>query len=59
MLGPAPAPIHKLRGQYRFQIQLHGADATDLANAVRAATADVKPPQNVQWIADVDPLDML
>jgi hypothetical protein len=27
--------------------------------AVRAATSDHKPPQGIQWIADVDPLDML
>jgi primosomal protein N' (replication factor Y) len=59
VLGPAPAPIHKLRGQYRFQIQLHGADAAVLGKTVREATAGLKTPDAVQWIADVDPLDML
>jgi primosomal protein N' (replication factor Y) len=58
-LGPAPAPIHKLRGHYRYQIQLHGADGAALGQAIRAATAALKPPDGVQWIADVDPLDML
>ncbi len=59
VLGPAPAPIPKLRGHYRFQIQLQGADAAALRDAVRAATGAHKPPDEVQWIADVDPLDML
>jgi primosomal protein N' (replication factor Y) len=59
VLGPAPAPIQKLRGHYRFQLQLHGADPTGLRHAVRRALADVKPPDGMQWIADVDPLDML
>jgi primosomal protein N' (replication factor Y) len=59
MLGPAPAPIRKLRGNFRFQMQLHGSDTTAMRNAVRAATGDLKLPEDVQWIADVDPLDML
>ncbi len=59
VLGPAPAPIGKLRGQYRFQIQVHGTDVAALRGAVRAASADLKPPEDVQWIVDVDPLDML
>ena len=59
VLGPAPAPIRKLRGHYRFQIQLHSADAAALRQAVRAAQDALKPPDEVQWIADVDPIDML
>ena len=30
-----------------------------LKRADRAATADLKPPDEVQWIADVDPIDMM
>ena len=59
LLGPAPAPFAKLRGKYRFQIQIQGRDGDKLRSAVREATADLKPPEDVQWIADVDPLDML
>ena len=59
MLGPAPAPFSKLRGKYRFQIQVQGPDGEKLRAAVAAATADLKPPEDVQWIVDVDPLDML
>jgi primosomal protein N' (replication factor Y) len=59
ILGPAPAPITKLRGNFRYQAQLHGPSADALRGAVREAAAQLKPPAGVQWIADVDPLEML
>jgi len=59
VLGPAPAPFPKLRGRYRFQIQVQGPDGQLLRDAIREATADLNPPEHVQWIADVDPLEML
>ncbi|HET6882180.1 MAG TPA: primosomal protein N', partial [Pirellulales bacterium] len=59
VLGPAPAPIAKLRGQHRFQLQVQGSDADAIRAALREATADLKTPDGVQWIIDVDPLDML
>jgi primosomal protein N' (replication factor Y) len=59
ILGPAPAPISRLRGDYRFQIQLQSSDGQLLRSLVRAATTGVKPPDGVSWIVDVDPLDMM
>ena len=59
VLGPAPAPLSKLRGKYRFHLQLQGPDGAMLRDAVRQATEGAKPPEGVHWIADVDPLDML
>jgi primosomal protein N' (replication factor Y) len=59
VLGPAPAPFARLRGKYRFQIQVQGPDGDALRTAVRHATADLRPPEGVRWIVDVDPLDML
>ena len=59
LLGPAPAPFAKLRGKYRFQIQLQGPHGKKLRQSVREATGTLKPPEGVQWIVDVDPLDML
>ncbi len=58
VLCPAPAPFAKLRGLYRYQIQLQGPDAEALRQAVRHAEK-LPPPEHVQWIADVDPVDML
>jgi primosomal protein N' (replication factor Y) len=59
VLGPAPAPIAKLRGKYRFQIQAQSIDGDGLRKAVAAAPAGLKAGEDIQWIVDVDPLDML
>ncbi len=61
VLGPAPAPFPRLRGKYRFQIQLQiqGATAEPLRTAVRDCQQNLPTPDDVQWIADVDPLDMM
>ncbi len=61
VLGPAPAPMAKLRGNYRFQIQLQGLDGPALRAAAATIVYDtkLKPPEEVQWIVDVDPLEMM
>jgi primosomal protein N' (replication factor Y) len=59
VLGPAPCPFARLKGVYRFQIQLHGPDGAELRAAVNDASAKLQKPDDVQWIADVDPVDML
>jgi len=59
VLGPTAAPIAKLRGKFRFHMLIQGPRGGQLHTVVRAATADLKPPNDVQWIVDVDPQDML
>jgi primosomal protein N' (replication factor Y) len=59
ILGPSAAPIAKLRGKHRFHMLLLSASGDLLRSLVHEATKDLKPPDDVQWIADVDPLDML
>jgi primosomal protein N' (replication factor Y) len=59
ILGPAPAPFAKLRGFYRFHIHLHAADGDRLRDRVRSVSLALKTPQDVQWVIDVDPIDML
>ena len=59
VLGPAPAPITRLRDQYRWHLQLHGADGGLLRGLLRTATAPLKTPDGVAWIVDVDPVEML
>ena len=60
--GAWARPRRRLPGcgaNIRFQIQAHGPDGEKLRAAVRQATAGLKPPEDVQWIVDVDPLEML
>ena len=59
VLGRRRRRSANLRGKYRFQMQIQGPDGDSLRQAVAQATAGLKPPDDVQWIVDVDPLDML
>lgn len=60
LLGPAPAPFAKLRGNYRFHIHLHSPDGEYLRQGVEEVSrAKLKVPADVQWIIDVDPIDTL
>ena len=55
VLGPAPAPFERLRGQWRFQILLRGQSGKRLRDLVRAAVPD--PGADV--VVDVDPYELL
>ena len=59
VLGPAPAPITRLRDRFRWHLQVQGPDGGSLRELVRRATAGLQTPDNVAWIIDVDPVEML
>ncbi len=61
ILGPAPPPISKLRGKYRFHILLQSTDAADLGETIRRATETftIADKDDVQYVVDIDPVDML
>jgi len=59
IVGPGAAPIIKLRGQYRFHLQLQALDVSLLQKLVRQATKGFSPPREVIWTVDVDPWDMM
>jgi primosomal protein N' (replication factor Y) len=59
VLGPAPAPITRLRDRFRWHLQVQGPDGDSLRELVRRATAGLQTPDNVAWIIDVDPVEML
>jgi primosomal protein N' (replication factor Y) len=58
VLGPGAAPIARLRGEHRFQLQLQAPQIAALQELVRQATQGFDPPADVRWTADVDPWDM-
>jgi primosomal protein N' (replication factor Y) len=58
ILGPGAAPIARLRGEHRFQLQLQAPNIAALQSLVREATTGFEPAKDVRWIADVDPWDM-
>ena len=59
VLGPAPAPVEKLRGRFRYHIQLLTGQKNALQETITRAKTKIKPPDDVQWIVDIDPQDML
>jgi primosomal protein N' (replication factor Y) len=59
ILGPAPAPITRIRDRFRWHLQVHGPDGDRLRELVSRATASIKTPDKVAWIIDVDPVEML
>ena len=59
ILGPAPAPLAKLRNLYRFHIHLFSVQSDRLREIVRSVSLALKTPPEIQWIVDVDPVDML
>jgi primosomal protein N' (replication factor Y) len=60
VLGPAPAPIARLRGRYRFQILLKGSLFRHVRDAARALQlASARAPREVRVTVDVQPQHML
>jgi primosomal protein N' (replication factor Y) len=58
VLGPAPAPLGKLRGEYRAQIFLKGTRRTAMREALQQALA-ASPELQRRVTVDVDPLSVL
>ena len=59
LLGPAPAPVEKLRGRFRYHIQLLTGQENALQQTITRAQTKIQPQDGVQWIVDIDPQDML
>lgn len=59
VLGPAPCPIAKLRGLFRYHALMSSADGAALREAVRRVMDPLELVESVQWVVDVDPVDLL
>ncbi|HEX9444965.1 MAG TPA: primosomal protein N' [Candidatus Binatia bacterium] len=59
VLGPAPAPILRLRGRYRWQILLKGKKGPALLALAAAAEAGAPRTSRARLHIDVDPYNML
>jgi len=58
VLGPAPAPLVRLRGEHRVQFLLKGTRRADMRRALQAALAEM-PQVRRRVTVDVDPLTVL
>lgn len=59
ILGPAPAPIEKLRNRYRWQILLKGEKSPALSELAQRARSIVPSSGKTRLFVDVDPYNML
>jgi primosomal protein N' (replication factor Y) (superfamily II helicase) len=59
VLGPAPCPIAKLRGLFRYHVLASSPDSERLRACVRGVIEQLEVVEGVQWVVDVDPLDLL
>jgi primosomal protein N' (replication factor Y) (superfamily II helicase) len=59
VLGPAAAPIEKLRNRYRWQLLLRGKQSSALLEFARQARQLLPPGRAVRLHIDVDPYSML
>ena len=59
LLGPAEAPVFRLKGFFRFHFQLQSPSSAVLHQVLRGVVPAVKAPNGVELTIDIDPLDML
>ena len=59
VLGPCKATVEKLRGKYRYHMLLRTDVDAGIQELVARVKKDVVSVDNVQWIVDIDPQDML
>jgi primosomal protein N' (replication factor Y) (superfamily II helicase) len=59
LLGPAEAPVFRLKGYYRYHFQLQSPSPGQLHQLLRAVVPTLRPPHGVEVTVDIDPLNML
>jgi primosomal protein N' (replication factor Y) len=59
VLGPAEAPVFRLKGYYRFHFQLQSPSPALLHQVLRAVLPAQRVPNGVEFTLDIDPFNML
>jgi primosomal protein N' (replication factor Y) len=59
LLGPAEAPVFRLKNYFRFHFQLQSPSPAVLHQLLRAVLPTLRCPSGVEITVDVDPLNML
>jgi primosomal protein N' (replication factor Y) len=57
--GPTPSPIEKVKDEYRYQIWYFCAAATKVVPVLVKLQAEVKWPEDVFQVLDVDPMSLM
>ncbi len=59
LLGPAPAPLYRLRDKYRYRLLLKAERKTNLPELMKNLVESVKSPSSVRVKIDIDPVSFL
>ncbi|MEM9782280.1 MAG: primosomal protein N' [Pseudomonadota bacterium] len=59
VLGPAPAPIARIRGRLRMRLLVRAPKGVDLQGAIRDWLGAVAVPSSVRVVVDIDPQSFL
>ncbi|MHC1697024.1 MAG: primosomal protein N' [Geobacteraceae bacterium] len=59
ILGPAPAPLAKVRGRFRWQILLKAHNRSELKRLLLTFQKEWNPPRILRTSIDIDPVDTL
>jgi primosomal protein N' (replication factor Y) len=59
LLGPAEAPVFRLKGYFRFHFQLQSPSSGTMHQLLREVMPTVRTPHGVELTVDIDPQDML
>ncbi|MRR34576.1 primosomal protein N' [bacterium] len=59
ILGPAPAPMAKVRGRFRWQILVKSGSRTEMKRLLVLFRNQWRPPRVIRTTIDIDPVDTL
>ncbi len=59
MLGPAPAPLERLQGRYRYHLLLKLTPQSQPAASLREALNPLEPRERASLTVDIDPVSLL
>ena len=59
LLGPAPAPVLKIRNLYRYHLRLRASTPRPLQALLHTVPPTLPPPRDVELAIDVDPISLL
>ncbi|GIW78913.1 MAG: primosomal protein N' [Gemmatales bacterium] len=59
LLGPAEAPVFRLKNFFRYHFQLQSSSPGALHQLLRSVLPTVRLPAGVEYIVDVDPISLL
>ena len=58
LLGPAPAPVAKVKDHYRYHFQLSASEPEAIVKLWRIAEDQLPKSSGLEYVIDVDPMNM-